>query len=71
MQPGNLAARLKATSEKNIEVERKSPIGGPKEAAILGIGDVCVHLERIEVVGEITDCTREPHGVFRVHPNIF
>jgi hypothetical protein len=65
------AARPKATSEKNIEVERKSPIVASKEAAILGITDVGVHLERIEVVGEITDCTREPHGVFRVHPKIF
>jgi len=34
------AARLKATSEKNIEVNRKAPIVAPKEAAILGIGDV-------------------------------
>ena len=33
-------SQAKPTSEKNIEVERKSPLGGPKEAAKLGIGDV-------------------------------
>ena len=44
-------------SEKNIEVERKSPTIVPKENAVLRVGDVRVHLERIEVVSEITDRT--------------
>jgi hypothetical protein len=62
---------LSSRSEENIEVEHKSPTVVPKEIAILWIGNVRVHLERIEVVGQITDCTREAHCVFRVHLDIF
>ena len=58
-------------SEENIEVEHKSPIVVSKEDARLRIGNVRVHLERIEVVGQITDCTREAHCVFRVYLDIF
>src|SRR5580658_6420012 len=61
----------KSQSKENIEVEHCTPIVVSKEDAILRIGNVRVHLERVEVVGQITDCTRKAHCVFRVHLNVF
>src|SRR5208282_4405376 len=64
-------ARKSSRSEKNIEVEHSSPTVVAKEGAIQRIGNVRVHLERIEMIGQITDCARKAHCVFRVDLNIF
>ena len=66
-------SRLSAppSSEENIEVEHESPIVVPKEDAVLRIGNVRVHFQGIEMVGQIVDCPREPDCMFGVHLNIF
>src|SRR6202522_3579975 len=58
-------------SEKNIEIDHRAPAVVSKEGAILRIGNVRVHLESIEVIGQVADCARKPHGVFRIYLNIF
>jgi hypothetical protein len=58
-------------SEENIEIDHSSPVIVAKEIAILRIGNIRMHLERIEVIGQVTDCTGEPHCVFGVDLDVF
>jgi hypothetical protein len=53
--------------EQHIEIKQEVPSIISKECSKLWIGDVAVHLEWIEVVGEIDSADGQTDGVLRPH----
>jgi hypothetical protein len=57
--------------EKHIEIHSKPSLEIAKENAVSGIGSICMHVQRVEVVGQIETAQRKPQGVILSHFEIF
>src|SRR5438105_2957727 len=66
-----LCAPSKIALKEDVEIYFEAPLVVAEKDAVLRIGDVGMHIERIEMIGQVEAAHREAHRVFLRDLKIF